>query len=241
MQVASPFGIPVRIHWSFAALVFGIVAWFGFRYGTPGLIAGSVAMAGLSVSTILHELGHAVAAMRFGVRTEHITLYPMGGVAAMEQIPEDPDQEIVIALAGPAVNFVLAALGGWAWMLTDSPLAFGFVVSNLGLGLFNLLPAFPMDGGRVLRAALARRMGWMPASRLAIRIGRVFAWLFILSLPVIGSPTLPLVGMFLHVALNAEKERLVRLNWERATGRPPPWVTGAAWYTSPTVIPGASR
>jgi Zn-dependent protease len=198
-------------------------------------------MAGLATSVILHELGHALAARRFGIGTDNITLYPMGGVASIERMPEDPDQEIVIALAGPAVNFVLAALAGWVWMASQSPVALGFVVSNVGMGLFNLIPAFPMDGGRVLRAVLARHMGWMPASRLAIRIGRVFAWVFIFSLPIVGSPTLPLVGIFLHVALNAERERLVQLNWERTTGRPPPWVAGVGWYTPSPVIPGMPR
>lgn len=241
MQVASPFGIPVRIHWSFLVLVLGFVAWLGLQHGLPGVWMGGLMMAGLAVSVVLHELGHALAARRFGIGTDNITLYPMGGVASIERMPEDPDQEVVIALAGPAVNFLLAAVGGWLWFATHSALALGFVISNVGMGLFNLIPAFPMDGGRVLRAVLARRMGWMPASRLAIRIGRVFAWLFIFSFPLIGSPTLPLVGMFLHVALNSERERLVQLNWERATGRPPPWVAGAGWYTPPTIIRGVTR
>jgi Zn-dependent protease len=241
LHVASPFGIPVRVHWSFLALVTGFVLWFGWTNGPYSMWIASVLMLGLAVSVVLHELGHALAARRYGIATDNITLYPIGGVASIERIPEDPDQEIVIALAGPAVNFVLAALSGWVWLLTSSPLAFAFLVSNLGMGLFNLLPAFPMDGGRVLRAVLARRMGWMPASRLAIRIGRVFAWVFILSFPVLGSPTLPLIGVFLLVALHTERERLVQLNWERATGRPPPWVVGAAWYAPPTVMSGGPR
>jgi Zn-dependent protease len=110
-------------------------------------------------------------------------------------------------------------------------------LSNLLMGAFNLLPAFPMDGGRVMRALLAKRMGWMPASRLAVRVGRVFAWGFIvIGLFFLHSPTLPLVGIFLHVALNAEKERLVALNWERTTGRPPPWVGAVAWSLDPGIV-----
>ncbi len=223
MQIGRPFDIPVRIHWSFGMLMAGAMAWGGLKFGLPGLTVVTFAMAGLALSVILHELGHALAARRYGIGTHHITLYPMGGVAAIEEMPEDPDQEMVIALAGPAVNFALAAVAGWVWLLTSSPFAMVFVISNLGMGAFNLLPAYPMDGGRVLRALLARRMGWLPASRMAVKIGRVFAWVFLPVGVYWQQPSLVLVGIFLHVALNAEKKRLVALHWERTTGRPPPW------------------
>lgn len=235
MHVSSPFGIPVRLHWSFFALVAGMMAWGANQAGGWGIVAVGVASVGLFGSVVLHELGHALAARRYGIGTAHITLYPFGGVAAIERMPEDPDEETVIALAGPAVNFVLAALAGWAWLATGSVFALGFVWMNLGMGLFNLLPAFPMDGGRVLRATLARRMGFLPASRLAVRVGRVFAWAFLALGVGWKHPSLFLVGAFLHVALNAERERLVALHWERTTGRPPPWDPEAgpfAWIGS---------
>ncbi|MEQ1571462.1 MAG: site-2 protease family protein [Myxococcota bacterium] len=233
MHIASPFGIPLRIHWSYSLLVGGLMAWGFVKGGAPALGASAFLAVALSVSVVLHELGHALAARRFGIGTDNITLYPMGGVASLERMPEEPDQELVIALAGPAVNIALAAIGGWGWMLTDHRLALGFVLMNLFLGLSNLLPAFPMDGGRVLRALLAKRMGWLPASRLAVRVGRVFAWGFIVVGVWWGDFSLPLMGAFLHLALNSERERLVAMHWQQTTGRPPPWVGAAAWSLDP--------
>ncbi|MCB9683626.1 MAG: M50 family metallopeptidase [Alphaproteobacteria bacterium] len=223
LHVISLSGIPLRLHWSFSLLIVAMVAMGGYQFGLPGMLAGAFASVGLSISVVLHELGHALAARRFGIETAHITLYPFGGVAAIERMPEEPDQEIVIALAGPAVNFVLAAIAGWIWLGTSQPFALVFVASNVLMGLFNLIPAFPMDGGRVLRAVLAKYMGFIPASRLAVRIGRGFAWVFLIAAFPLRSLNLALVGAFLHVALNSEKERLVAMNWERTTGRPPPW------------------
>lgn len=223
LHVTTVVGIPIRLHWSFWALVAGLLGWSAWNFGVAGLIGVGLMSIGLFTSVILHELGHALAARQYGIDTAHITLYPFGGVAAIERMPEEPDQEIAIALAGPAVNFALAAVGGWAWLLTDHPLALGFVVTNVGMGLFNLVPAFPMDGGRVLRAVLARHMGFLPASKLAVKIGRGFAWAFLVLAVVLKNPNLLLVGAFLHVALNSERERLVAMHWERTTGRPPPW------------------
>jgi Zn-dependent protease len=233
VHVATPFGIPVRVHWSFFGLMVGVLAWGYWNFGVAALPTLGIMLFGLVMSVVLHELGHALAARRYGIGTAHITLYPFGGVAAIESMPEDPDQEIVIALAGPAVNFVLAAAAGWLYLGTDHPLAMAYVVTNLGMGVFNLLPAFPMDGGRVLRAVLAKNMGFLPASRLAVKIGRVFAWAFLVLSVYFRHPSLFLVGLFLHVALNGERERLVALHWERTTGRPPPWEPQANW------IPGS--
>jgi Zn-dependent protease len=233
VHVATPFGIPVRLHWSFSGLIVAALAWGYWKGGTLGLAILGVMLLGLVMSVVLHELGHALAARRYGIGTAHITLYPFGGVAAIESMPEDPDQEIVIALAGPAVNFALAALAGWVWLGTDHYLAQAYVLTNLVMGVFNLIPAFPMDGGRVLRAVLAKSMGFLPASRLAVKIGRVFAWAFLGLAVWFWHPSLLMVGIFLHVALNAEHERLVALHWERTTGRPPPWEPQANW------IPGS--
>jgi Zn-dependent protease len=237
MHLATPFGIPVRLHWSFFVLVAGLLAWGAWMAGPAGAFVVGVASLGLCASVILHELGHALAARRYGIGTAHITLYPFGGVAAIERMPEEPDQEIVIALAGPAVNVVLAALAGWAWLLTDQPLVLGFVMTNVGMGLFNLVPAFPMDGGRVLRALLARRMGFLPASKLSVRIGRVFAVAFVAGGLWMVHPTLVLVGLFLFVALRNEEEQLVARHWEETTGRPPPWQTPSSGAASLTWSP----
>lgn len=236
MQIGRPFGIPFRLHWSFWLLVAAIVAIVANGnapgLGWPGAITlGSVVAFLLVASVALHEYGHALAARRFGIRTQHITLYPFGGIAAIEDIPEDPDTETVIALAGPAVNLGLAAVGGLVMTYTEpfllvSAVAKAFALANLSMGLFNLIPAFPMDGGRVLRSLLARSMGWSRASKLSIRIGRVFAWGFLaygLARQNVGTL---MMGVFLHVALNQEQERLVAQHWERSTGRPAPWKTG---------------
>lgn len=225
MKLGAPFGIPLTLHPSFGLLMVGAALWGGWQAGAYGALLVTAAMAVLAVSVILHELGHALAARRFGIRTAFITLYPWGGVAAIERMPEEPDQELVIALAGPAVNLVLAAGFGLLAALVGSPVVGVFATLNLGMAVFNLLPAYPMDGGRVLRALLARRMGFVPASRMAHRVGTVFAWSFIAVGVVWPWPSLLLVGAFLLYALRQEHDRLVALHWERTTGRPPPWET----------------
>ncbi|MFT7484743.1 MAG: Zn-dependent protease [Candidatus Paceibacteria bacterium] len=134
---------------------------------------------------LLHELGHCVVAKHYGVTVSHITLWPLGGVAWMEDIPEDPKIEGLIALAGPAVNFALALLALPAvFLLPGDPgsmemspagMAATFIGINLTLGIFNLVPAFPMDGGRVLRAVMGTRMDWLTATEKAVRIGKTLA------------------------------------------------------------------
>jgi Zn-dependent protease len=232
MHLASPFGIPVRLHWSFFVLVVGLLGWGAWMAGAAGALVVGIASMGLFGSVILHELGHAMAARQYGIGTEHITLYPFGGVAAIQRMPEEPDQEIVIALAGPAVNVVLAGLGGWIWMMTDQPLVLGFVMTNLGMAGFNMIPAFPMDGGRVLRAVLSRRMGFIPASKLSVKIGRMFAVVFIAAGVWFVFPSLVMVGVFLFVALRSEEEQLVARHWQETTGTPPPWQTPSPGATS---------
>jgi Zn-dependent protease len=138
---------------------------------------------------VLHEIGHALAARGYGIGTRHITLYPVGGVAALERMSEKPSREIAIALAGPAVNLAIAA-GLWAGLLvsgsitldfdmvTTNPFArfaFGVLQVNALLFAFNLLPAFPMDGGRVLRAFLATRMTRLRATTYAVNVGTLVA------------------------------------------------------------------
>lgn len=236
MHLTKIAGIPLRLHWSFLALVGGFAAWALYRGGPEALVATGLLSAGLFGSVVLHELGHALAARRYGIGTAHITLYPFGGIAAIADQPEDPAEELVIALAGPAVNFALVAVFGLLWSAFGGFLLTALIGMNLVMGLFNLIPAFPMDGGRVLRALLAQRMGFVPASLLAIRVGRVFAWGFLaagLLLPHMG---MLLVAAFLHFALSAEKQQLLRVIWERKrTGRtdwgdPRPWGATRSFY-----------
>src|SRR5262249_36836735 len=135
---------------------------------------------------LLHELGHALTARRFGIRTLDIVLLPIGGVARLDRMPERPREEILVAIAGPAVNLaivlVLVAAGVARWPLrieelTRGPLPFLFLV-NFAMLAFNLIPAFPMDGGRVLRALLATRMPYVRATRIASTVGQGIALLF---------------------------------------------------------------
>ncbi|WP_435019081.1 M50 family metallopeptidase [Tundrisphaera sp. TA3] len=130
----------------------------------------------------LHEMGHALMARCYGIRTAHITLYPIGGVAALERMPRSAGPELLIALAGPAVNFALAiglwcvmALGGVLFGGAPDPMLVNLLYLNLGLGLFNLLPIFPMDGGRIFRALLSGRLGRARATAVAASVGQTLA------------------------------------------------------------------
>ena len=174
-------GIDTRVHASFGLLLLWVAV---SAYRNTGSLFG----AGLGLvfvilmfgAVLLHELGHALTARHYGIPTRAITLYPIGGVAEIMGPPRTPKQEIAIAVAGPAVNFVLAALFGLVSLtLPETGLIPMFVSAlawaNLGLGLFNLLPAFPMDGGRVLRAALTGRYGPLRATVIAAGLGKVAA------------------------------------------------------------------
>jgi len=190
LRLGKFFGIDTYVHGTFWLLpLFVFVS--GAAAGNPAGAAGDVLfLFALFGCVALHEVGHALAARYYGVRTRDITLYPMGGVASLERMPEKPSQEIVIALAGPAVNVVIAAgifagmlagvvaFPGWWDSSAVEPLD-GFVVRlmavNVGLVLFNLIPAFPMDGGRVLRAVLATGMSRLDATRAAVGVGSVLA------------------------------------------------------------------
>ena len=210
-------GIPLRVHATFLLLL----AWVAFTYyrvnGTAAAaVQGSVFTLALFASVILHELGHALMARRFGVPTRDITLLPIGGVARLEHIPRKPRQELAVALAGPTVTLVIVvvlyavirifSLPSMSATAALGPGA-GFVAQlmwvNLSLLLFNLLPAFPMDGGRVLRAALALRGDYLRATEAAARAGRAFAFLF----GVIGllyNPFLVLIALFVWMGAAGE-------------------------------------
>lgn len=184
-------GIELRIHATFLL----ILAWVGVIHwqqdgGMQGALEGIFFILALFGCVVLHELGHALAARRYGISTKDITLLPIGGVARLERMPEDPREELVVALAGPAVNVVIAAVlfvmltatSSWTPVeqlnVTQGSFAERLMVVNVFLVLFNLLPAFPMDGGRVLRALLATRMGYLRATQIAAVIGQGMALLF---------------------------------------------------------------
>ena len=203
-KIATLAGIPVKVHVTFLLIVILI----GAGAVSPIQFAARAAMVGLLFSSVvLHELGHALAARRYGIPTREITLLPIGGVAMLERFPTNPRHEIVIALAGPAVSFALAA-AAWplARLAAATPLAFGLsemATVNAILGLFNLVPALPMDGGRVLRGLLALRLGRGRATRIAARVGRVLAVGFVV-LGVFYNPWLAAVGAFVFLAAGSE-------------------------------------
>lgn len=212
-------GIALRIHWSFYLLV----GWVLFSTIAQGLTALQVLQQLLYVVSIfccvvLHEYGHALMAIRYGVRTRDITLLPVGGMARLERIPEAPREELFIALAGPVVNLVIAGLVLFYMLVLGKsmplivlahdtgpgPFVRFLFIANLALFLFNLIPAFPMDGGRMLRALLAWRMDRVRATRIASITGKVFA----VSFAVIGlaqqQPILFLIGLFVFVGASTE-------------------------------------
>jgi len=214
-------GIDVYVHATFALLLL----WVGFvnyapRQSLADALAGLAFILCLFAVVVLHELGHALTARRYGIKTRDITLLPIGGVARLERMPSDPTQELLVALAGPAVNVVLAGLlfavlaaRGWAVGSVEQLAAelstFGgnlllqLFVANVFLALFNLLPAFPMDGGRVLRALLAMRMDYVKATRIAAGVGQMMAVLFGI-VGLLGNPFLLIIALFVWVGAAAE-------------------------------------
>jgi Zn-dependent protease/CBS domain-containing protein len=216
--VAKIAGTEIRIHLTF----FLLLLWIGIAYyqqgGSSAAIEGVAFIVAVFACVVLHELGHATAARRYGIKTPQITLLPIGGVAQLEHMPEKPSEEIVVAVAGPLVNVVIAAvliiaLGRYPDIATISQIentSLGFVarlaVVNIVLVLFNLIPAFPMDGGRVLRALLAMRYSRVHATEIAARVGQVAAFFFGFLGLLSGNVLLIFVAIFVYVAAASESQ-----------------------------------
>lgn len=216
MRVGRFAGIDVHIHWTFwiLILVYLIAA------AKPGQMAQGLMAILLVICVFLcilaHEYGHALTARRFGIRTLDITLMPIGGMARLERLPENPIQELFVSLAGPAVNLAIALVlwvvswfdmrGPSAPILTIAESFLGQLLSvNLLLALFNLLPAFPMDGGRVLRSLLALRVGQLRATSIAARLGRWMALAFaVWGLFIDWNPLLVFLAIFIFIAGTVE-------------------------------------
>jgi Zn-dependent protease/CBS domain-containing protein len=210
-------GIGVYIHATFLMLI-GWVAlshWV-VEHSAAAVVIGVLFILSLFGCVVLHELGHALTARRYGVRTRDITLYPIGGVARLERIPEKPRQELLVALAGPAVNVVIATA---LWLLLSSfggfvpfseidvsrgPFLERLLLVNLFLAGFNLIPAFPMDGGRVLRALLATRLSYVRATEVAASVGQLMAFLFGFAGLVVGNPFLVFIALFVWLGASGE-------------------------------------
>ena len=208
--------IDVYIHTTFLL----IVGWYGYMYWLEGrtfasVVEGVALILLLFLAVTLHEYGHALTARKFGIMTRNITLYPIGGVARLERMPDKPIQEFWVALAGPAVNLVIAAvLFGWLFFtgafipvsqltLSTVPFIERLAVINLSLVLFNLLPAFPMDGGRVLRSLLAMRLEYVRATNIAATVGQGMAILFGIA-GIFGNPFLLLIAFFVWFGASQE-------------------------------------
>lgn len=217
VRLGRLFGIDVFIHLTFVLLL----AWVGFaHYQRDQSLHAALAGVGFVVAVFaivtLHELGHALAARRYGIATRDITLLPIGGVARLERIPEKPQQELVVALAGPAVNvafavvFLAVALALRLPLVpdtTEETLAIPFISRlfwvNVTLAVFNLLPAFPMDGGRALRAVLALSGDYVRATQSAARIGQAMA--FVLGgFGLLYNPLLILIALFVWMGAASE-------------------------------------
>lgn len=218
MKIGQAFGIGVFVHVTFPLVLIVVAyAYYQAAQTIAAAIAGIVFTLSVFAVVVLHELGHALAARRFGVQTRDITLLPIGGVARLERIPEEPGQELAIAVAGPAVNIVIAILIGLGLLALGRPLApaalgdigAGYferlLWANVWLVLFNAIPAFPMDGGRVLRALLAMRMSHRRATEIAATVGKGFAVIFgVAGLLYFHSLILVLIAMFVWMGASGE-------------------------------------
>jgi Zn-dependent protease len=209
-------GIGVYVHATFLILIgFIVLSYWSQGQSLAATLAGVGFILALFGCVVLHEFGHALMAARYGIKTRDITLLPIGGVARLERMPDDPRQELWVALAGPAVNVVIAAaLLAWLELtatraplsdlsLTGGPFLQRLMVLNVFLVGFNMLPAFPMDGGRVLRAILATRMEYTRATHIAATIGQGMALLFGF-LGVFGNPFLLFIALFVWIGAGQE-------------------------------------
>ncbi len=206
-------GIQLRIHITFLLLI----AWLAFGYyaqgGSAAALSRVIFVLLLFLCVVLHEFGHAFAAKAFGINTPDITLLPIGGVARLERMPEEPVQELIIAVAGPLVNVVIAlglfVAGGSQVLLNPASLEGGTLIAqlfviNIMLVLFNLLPAFPMDGGRVLRALLATRLSYARATQVAATVGQGFAFIFGFMGLFGPNPFLLFIALFVYIGASQE-------------------------------------
>jgi len=219
IPIAVIAGTVVRIHVTFLLFLVWIAGTHWRVGGQAAALDGVLFIVLLFACVVAHEFGHIFAARRYGIRTPDVTLWPIGGVASLERIPDNPREELAVALAGPAVNVVIAlaliALMGAtpdsaAMTAMENPRA-GLIprlaAANIFLVVFNLIPAFPMDGGRVLRALIAMRAGRAEATRIAARIGQGAAFVFAL-VGLFTNPMLIVIGLFIYMAATAEAQHV---------------------------------
>lgn len=208
------FGIPVKIHFTFPLIliVLGAQAWV--EGSARDAIVTVLFVLAAFFCVVLHEFGHSIQVRRYGIVVRDIILLPIGGMARAEKIPDNPWQEIIVAISGPIVNFAIAAVlyavtvlrGVSLW--SDGDFIVNLMVINIALGLFNLIPAFPMDGGRILRGLLALRFPYLRATRYAKAVGQFIALVFV----VVGFTSswfmLPVIAVFIFFGASHEEEML---------------------------------
>lgn len=214
-------GIDVYVHLTFFLLLayWAVTGWQATGSASAAAM-GVLFIVAIFGCVLLHEFGHALAAARYGIPTRDIVLYPIGGVARLERMPREPVRELWVALAGPAVNVAIAAvLFVWLYLTgtlvpltslgaVQGPFLERLMIVNIGLVLFNLLPAFPMDGGRVLRALLAFKLPYARATGIASRTGQLLAVLFGVGGLITGSPMLVLIAVFVWMAAAGENRHV---------------------------------
>lgn len=219
-------GITISIHWTFAILI-AFIVYNNYKAGhnTEQMLWSVLFVLSIFFTVFLHEMGHSLAARKFGVKTKSITMLPIGGVASLERIPEKPSEELIVAIAGPAVNIGLALI---TYLFIDFPdteklpgILIGgvnasnffiqFFIVNIWLSIFNLIPAFPMDGGRILRALLSYKLPRHTATNIAARIGQFIAIIFIF-IGFYSNPFLIFIGIFIILGAYSESE-MVKTNF----------------------------
>jgi len=229
LRIITILGIPVQVHWSFVLLFFWGY-YKGYRQGLEwdGMLISFLLIISLFICVVLHEFGHALSARYYGVGTKDITLSPIGGIARLNRMPEKPLQEFVVAIAGPLVNvFIAIVLGLGLWLfgphilpVADSNLAEAFAkgsnfipflfVLNITMVLFNLLPAFPMDGGRMLRSLLALKFGRVRATKIASIVGRILAVGLLILAVYMEDLVLGFISLFVF-AMATHEYRMVKM------------------------------
>ncbi|HMP98383.1 MAG TPA: site-2 protease family protein [Cyclobacteriaceae bacterium] len=213
-------GISIFVHWTFLILI-GWIVYINLRQGHDviDVIWSILFVLTLFACVTFHELGHALAARRYNIKTRNITLLPIGGLAQLEAIPEKPKEELVVALAGPLVNIVIAfllypfvVLGPEITeelditKLSHHNFLASLMIVNVWLAVFNMIPAFPMDGGRVLRALLSFKFERALATRMAASVGQLLAIGFIIFAIFIGHIFLAFIGIFIFLGAQAEAQ-----------------------------------